>query len=136
MGANHVSLNNELKKFHFLNNHPHLPSSTLLATAVISIQADNGKVHKFRVLLDQGSECCFVTERVMKILNPTFKKIEAIVYGVGGVNIGSSRKLAQLHLLPAEKHCPKVTIQALVLLHLTSYYRLQVHKKLKLTLQN
>ena len=27
-----------------------------------------------------------------KILNPTFKKIEAIVNGVGGVNIGSSRK--------------------------------------------
>ena len=105
--------------FHFLNNHPHLPTWTLLATAVITIQTNNGKVHKFRVLLDQGSECCFVTERVMKILNLTFKKIKAIVYGFGRVNIGSSRKLAQLHLLPTEKHCPKVTIQALVLLHLT-----------------
>ena len=57
----------------------------------------------------------------MKILNPTFKKIAAIVYGVGGVNIGFSKKLAQLHLLPAEKHCPKFTIQTLGLLHLTSY---------------
>lgn len=95
--------------------------STLLATACISVQADNGRIHKFRVLLDQGSECCFVSERVIKMLKPRCEKINAHIYGVDGTSIRSARKLAQFNLIPIERNCSPVRIEALVLVYLTSY---------------
>ena len=77
-----------------MNNKRDLSRSTLLATAVINVRADNGPVQKFIVLLDQVSECSFVSERLIKILNPKYQKVNALIYDVGGEVIGVAKKLA------------------------------------------
>ena len=98
-GAHHVALND--KVMCLLNNNAHLMSSTLLATEVIELATDNGRSKKFRVLLDQGSECssCW---KVLKILRPSCQKIETHVYGVGGEFIGNAKRLARVWLRPKE----------------------------------
>lgn len=76
---------------------------------------------QFRVLFDQGSECCFVSERVIKKLRPQCEKIDALIYGVGGNSIGATRQMTHLTLIPTKNNCLPVRIQALVLVHLTAY---------------
>ncbi|XP_033228908.1 uncharacterized protein LOC117180520 [Belonocnema kinseyi] len=118
-GAHHTNLNDAT--VYFWNNKCDLSRSTLLATAVVNIRADNGRVNACRVLLDQGSECCFLSERLVKILNPKYQRVNALVYGVGGDMMGAAKKLAQVVLLPKRGVIEPVFMQALVLLHLTSY---------------
>ena len=118
-GAHHDTLNN--KVMCLLNNNAHLMSSTLLATAVIVLATDNGRSKKFRVLLDQGSECSFLSERVLKILRPSCQKIETHVYGVGGEFIGTAKRLARVWLRPKKNSLSPFSLQALVLQNLSSY---------------
>ena len=118
-GAHHVALNN--KVMCLLNNNDHLMSSTLLAIAVIELASDNGRSKKFRVLLGQGSECSFLSERVLKILRLSCQKIETHVYGVGGEFIGTAKRLARVWLRPKENSLSPFFLQTLVLQILSSY---------------
>ncbi|XP_043481754.1 uncharacterized protein LOC122510878 [Leptopilina heterotoma] len=104
-----------------LNTHSKFMGSTILATALIDVKVNNGKLHKFRVLFDQGSECCFASERAVKILKPNYDRINTLIYGVGGNSVGLAKKLAHFQFLPKEKGCKAISIEALVLYKPTSY---------------
>ncbi|XP_051155227.1 uncharacterized protein LOC127277873 [Leptopilina boulardi] len=77
VNVNHVSKTDKNEVFN-LNKHDNEIVSTLLATALVEVEVDNGKLQKFKVLLDQGSESCFVSERAVRTLNPRFEKINAL----------------------------------------------------------
>ena len=69
-GAYHVLQSDE--PVHLLNNYVGFARSTLLATAVIKLESDNGIRGRFRVLMHQESECSFLSERVLKVLRSTY----------------------------------------------------------------
>lgn len=121
VNANHVSIDNETV-ICILNSQTGNIACTLLATALVEVRVDSGKIHKFKVLMDQGSESCFASERAVSILNPHYEKINALVYGVGGASVGSVKKLAKFQFLSKEQGCKNLTVQALVLPKLTAYY--------------
>ncbi|XP_055632528.1 uncharacterized protein LOC129773006 [Toxorhynchites rutilus septentrionalis] len=55
----------------------------LLATAIVLLVDDNGVEHPVRALLDSGSECCFVTERVSQRMYIHRKKVNLPIAGIG-----------------------------------------------------
>lgn len=121
VSSNHVSLeNNTLVSGLYTQSKS--TGSTILAMALINVQANNGKINRFRVLFDQGSECCFVSEKAVNILKPQYEHINALIYGVGGQSVGLAKKLAHFRFLPREKGCKALSIAALVLYQPTSYH--------------
>ena len=68
-GADHVLQSGEA--VHLLNNYDGVARSTLLATALIELESDNGRRKRFCVLMDQGAKCSFLSERDFKVLQPT-----------------------------------------------------------------
>ncbi|XP_053686628.1 uncharacterized protein LOC128736171 [Sabethes cyaneus] len=58
-------------------------SRVLLATAVVIIEDDEGTSHTARALLDSGSECNFVSERLCKQMSITKERVDVSVVGIG-----------------------------------------------------
>ncbi|XP_033225952.1 uncharacterized protein LOC117178638 [Belonocnema kinseyi] len=116
--GHHVLQNN--KSICLLNNHDGIPGTTLLVTAVLELKADNGKCESFRLLMDQGSECSFISGRVLIILKPICHKITG-VYGVGGEFFGNAKRVFQVWLRPKESKRTPIPLQELVFFNSTSY---------------
>ncbi|XP_045497496.1 uncharacterized protein LOC123695635 [Colias croceus] len=55
----------------------------LLATAIVYIKGKSGELHRFRALVDQGSEASFITSRVVDLLNLKKKRVHGTVSGIG-----------------------------------------------------
>ncbi|XP_062563938.1 uncharacterized protein LOC134226880 [Armigeres subalbatus] len=66
------------------NNHK---SSVLLATAVVLVQGEDGVCVPTRALLDSGSECNFMTEKLARQLNVQRHHVDVKVNGIGQANI-------------------------------------------------
>ncbi|XP_055527372.1 uncharacterized protein LOC129719987 [Wyeomyia smithii] len=62
-------------------------SRVLLATAVIIIEDDHGGRHTARALLDSGSECNFVSERLCKQMHVAKERVEISVVGIGAASV-------------------------------------------------
>ncbi|XP_055543002.1 uncharacterized protein LOC129728580 [Wyeomyia smithii] len=62
-------------------------SRVLLATAVIIIEDDHGVRHTARALLDSGSECNFVSERLCKQMHVAKERVEISVVGIGAASV-------------------------------------------------
>ncbi|XP_065094951.1 uncharacterized protein LOC135715951 [Ochlerotatus camptorhynchus] len=58
-------------------------SRVLLATAIIIMVDDSGNEHPVRALLDSGSECCFVSERVVQHMKVRRHKVNLPIAGIG-----------------------------------------------------
>ncbi|XP_058827050.1 uncharacterized protein LOC131687034 [Topomyia yanbarensis] len=69
-------------------------SKVLLATAVVLVEDDDGKRHPARALLDSGSECNFVSERLCKLMNISKDGVDVSVVGIGQA---STRVRHQIH---------------------------------------
>ncbi|XP_055604159.1 uncharacterized protein LOC129752396 [Uranotaenia lowii] len=55
----------------------------VLATAVIQLVDDSGRVHTARALLDSGSECCFITDALSQAMKVNRTKISLPIAGIG-----------------------------------------------------
>nr|XP_029718354.1 uncharacterized protein LOC115261124 [Aedes albopictus] len=64
----------------------------LLATAVINIIDDDGVKHVARALLDSGSECCFITERLSHRIKAHRKNIHLPITGIGQASTHAKQK--------------------------------------------
>ncbi|KAF9410678.1 hypothetical protein HW555_010305 [Spodoptera exigua] len=56
---------------------------TLLATAMIKVQASDGSYHKMRALIDQGSQASLITARATQQLALSRKYCKAVICGIG-----------------------------------------------------
>ncbi|XP_058827557.1 uncharacterized protein LOC131687483 [Topomyia yanbarensis] len=61
-------------------------SSVLLATAIVLVEDDQGGSYQARALLDSGSECNFMTERLCQLMNVQRRRSDVSVYGIGQSN--------------------------------------------------
>ncbi|XP_055591260.1 uncharacterized protein LOC129743299 [Uranotaenia lowii] len=61
-------------------------STVLLATAVVLVEDDAGKVFQARALLDSGSECNFMTEGLCQLMKVSRKRSNISVLGIGHSN--------------------------------------------------
>ncbi|XP_062535045.1 uncharacterized protein LOC134204234 [Armigeres subalbatus] len=70
-------------------------SKVFLATAIILVEDDQGKQYGARTLLDSGSECNFVSERLCQLLRAVRVRADTKVQGIGQT---SSLAKHQVHL--------------------------------------
>ncbi|XP_055613091.1 uncharacterized protein LOC129759623 [Uranotaenia lowii] len=61
-------------------------STVLLATAVVLVEDDTGKVFQARALLDSGSECNFMTEGLCQRMKVSRRRSNISVLGIGQSN--------------------------------------------------
>ncbi|XP_038106691.1 uncharacterized protein LOC119766301 [Culex quinquefasciatus] len=71
----------------------HRTSTVLLATAVVLVEDDEGVKFPARALLDSGSECNFMTERLCQRLKVQRKRSNVAVYGIGQANTKVKHKI-------------------------------------------
>lgn len=96
-------------------------NQVLLATALVRAISPLGEKQIIRVLLDQGSQASFITERAVQLLR--LKKLPSnnTVSGLGGAqNIVSSRSIVDLSIQSLVDPSFKLEIKAYVLSSLTS----------------
>jgi hypothetical protein len=97
----------------------HKEGEALLATAVVRIRDAKGDSHIMRALIDQGSQCAFITEQAATTLGTTRKPIQATISGIGS----SGEKTANWSMkLLIETHYEsdfEMEIEALVLPKIT-----------------
>ncbi|XP_038106934.1 uncharacterized protein LOC119766450 [Culex quinquefasciatus] len=68
-------------------------SSILLATAVVLVEDNEGNTVTARALLDSGSECNFIAERLYQRLNVSMQKVDVSVVGIGQAAMKSKRSI-------------------------------------------
>lgn len=92
----------------------------LLATAIVTLKADNGRSFAVRALLDQGSDSSFVTESIVQLLRAKRHKISASVEAVGGNGLNQVRSYISLAVSPFQDSSPVINFDALVYEKITS----------------
>ncbi|XP_055605661.1 uncharacterized protein LOC129753838 [Uranotaenia lowii] len=65
------------------NSHISDRPRVLLATAVVVVVDDTGKEHLARALLDSGSECCFASNRLYKLMQAKRTEVDVPIAGIG-----------------------------------------------------
>ncbi|XP_065078747.1 uncharacterized protein LOC135701754 [Ochlerotatus camptorhynchus] len=70
-----------------------LLSQVLLATAVVAIEDDQGSRYLARALLDSGSECNFISEKLCHLMNVSSQKANISILGIGQSNTKATRKV-------------------------------------------
>ncbi|XP_055604362.1 uncharacterized protein LOC129752613 [Uranotaenia lowii] len=65
----------------------------LLATAVILMVDDTGNEYPVRALLDSGSECCFIAERVSQRMKVQRNRVDVPIAGIGQSSTSVRSKL-------------------------------------------
>ncbi|XP_058827822.1 uncharacterized protein LOC131687746 [Topomyia yanbarensis] len=68
-------------------------SSVLLATAIVLVEDDQGGSYQARALLDSGSECNFMTERLCQLMSVQRRRSDVSVYGIGQSNTKVKHKV-------------------------------------------
>ncbi|XP_011261119.3 uncharacterized protein LOC105254264 [Camponotus floridanus] len=96
-------------------------SSVLPVTAKVMVRSLDGRVCEARVLIDQGSEVTFISEKLARILRLNRKRILAQISAVGGVDADTCRYSAIIELVPRGKPKPVFTTVAYILKALTKY---------------
>lgn len=92
----------------------------LLPTAIITIQSSDGIRGVFRALIDQGSQCSFITESAVQLLGVKKLPVSITVSGIGRAEAPSLRNMVSFQI--NSRHLENVTIDvtALVLRTITS----------------
>ncbi|XP_055588962.1 uncharacterized protein LOC129741272 [Uranotaenia lowii] len=65
------------------SSHGSTSRKVLLATAVILMVDDTGNEYPVRALLDSGSECCFIAERVSQRMKVQRNRVDVPIAGIG-----------------------------------------------------
>lgn len=84
-----------LNNYHVQN---HQQQRILLATAMVTVSAENGLQLTARALLDQGSEACFVTEAIVQKLKIKRNKSSIKVIGLGESSTGTTKGKVHLNI--------------------------------------
>ncbi|XP_058449236.1 uncharacterized protein LOC131429202 [Malaya genurostris] len=61
-------------------------TKVLLATAIVLVEDDNAVCHPARALLDSGSECNFISERMCQQMSTSKEGVDISVLGIGQVS--------------------------------------------------
>ncbi|XP_015123778.1 uncharacterized protein LOC107045885 [Diachasma alloeum] len=94
-----VNLNNQITNGNQQSNQPSEDQkSVLLATARVTVKSPRGFSIRARVLIDQGSEVSFISEKLVNQLHLSRKSTMLELIGIGGVNSGSTRELVSVTL--------------------------------------
>ncbi|XP_015118964.1 uncharacterized protein LOC107042432 [Diachasma alloeum] len=92
----------------------------LLATAKALAASSFGTYHHVRLLIDQGSEVTFITEKLVNILQLRRKSTNIKIFGIGGLESGSTRGAVKVNLHSRFNHQNQVEVTAHILTKLTS----------------
>ncbi|XP_015119829.1 uncharacterized protein LOC107043042 [Diachasma alloeum] len=115
-----VNLNNQMTNGNQQSNQPSEDQqSVLLATARVTVKSPRGFSSRARVLIDQGSEVSFISEKLVNQLHLPRKSTTLELIGIGGVNSGSTRGLVSV-TLQAINGNQQVQISAHILKKLTA----------------
>lgn len=60
----------------------------MLATSRVIVEAEDGRQVAFLALLDQGSEVCFLSERIEQLLSLSRSRVSTTISGMSGVKVG------------------------------------------------
>ncbi|XP_015124512.1 uncharacterized protein LOC107046415 [Diachasma alloeum] len=93
--------------------------SVLLATAQVKVKSPKGFISRARVLIDQGSEVSFISEKLVHQLHLTRTTETLELIGIGGVNSGHTRGRVSV-MLQAINGSQQVKLNAHVLKKLTA----------------
>ena len=96
-------------------------SSVLLANANLIVCSNNGGKIEIRVLLDQGSEATFVTEKIVQMLKAKKQPAMIRVTGIDNILIGTAKSRVNLTISPIRDHKTLMSISALVLPMINNY---------------
>lgn len=94
--------------------------STLLATALVSVQSKHGDPIVLRALLDQGSEVTFITRTAASLLNLQLRKSSAIIKGIGASAAGKSNHMVRLSISSIYNHKSRFLVDAIIMPKLTA----------------
>lgn len=88
-----------------ISNH----GQVLLATALVNSQTEFGGNYMLRVLLDQGSTACFITEAAVQMLRLKKSQARGVISGIGGDKPIISRSVVTLTI--TSRICPDEKMQ-------------------------
>lgn len=97
----------------------HNTGSVLLATIILGAFDKNGARILLRTLLDQGSQCAFISETAAKTLKLSRKTIDATITGIGEKE-QKARYMVKLTVFPRFDSDFTLNCGAIVLLKLTN----------------
>lgn len=92
----------------------------LLATAMVNVQGIGGEVYEMRALLDQGSECSFLSEKAADTLRLPRQKEKVDIVGLSGVATGRSTQSVTLCVSDRHGNGFSVHVHALIVPRVTS----------------
>ncbi|XP_070515871.1 uncharacterized protein [Cardiocondyla obscurior] len=95
-------------------------SAVLLATARVLVTDRFGKQHLVRALIDQGSECSMISERLAQRLRVERAPAAVSVFGIGGSKAAMSHSCVQISV-SRRTNGPALRVKAFVLPRLTAY---------------
>lgn len=93
-------------------------SSVLLATALVGVFGKNGNLIVLRALLDQGSQCAFISENAAQTLGLTRESITAEIAGIGAT-VQTAKWAINLTIVPRFESSFHVHTYAVILPKLT-----------------
>ncbi|XP_076651186.1 uncharacterized protein LOC143358153 [Halictus rubicundus] len=92
-----------------------------LATAIVTVEASNGRRLRVRALLDQGAEATFVSCDLAQALRAKRHSTATRVSGVGESFVGIAQSRVDLILRAVLDGTPTITVSAVVFPRLSSY---------------
>ncbi|GFU65277.1 DUF1758 domain-containing protein [Trichonephila clavipes] len=94
---------------------------SFLPTAKVKIFYNNNSNESFicRALLDSGSECCFISERVVNILGLKEKAVKISLRGIAGVTAGQTKGCVDL-VIGSQSSNERLEVNAFILNKVTS----------------
>lgn len=96
-------------------------TQVLLATALVKVEAQSGKILTFRSLLDQGSQASFITEAAVQALGLKKVPTKTVISGIGDqVDVVHSKSMVAFSIQSIHDPDFKIVINAHVLGKLTS----------------
>ena len=107
---------------HVTSASTHLKNEVLIPTALIDVTGADGKLHKVRAMIDQGSQSSFVSQILLQKLKLPWKKSDSKIYGVcnsQGVNVKGETTLVM-----SSRHNSNVRLKVNVdVLHFITKYQ-------------
>ena len=104
---------------HFAGDAPNRGTNVLLATALVEVHAPQCQVHTFRALMDQGSQCSFVTEAVVQSLGLRKRPISSRISGLGKAEVLQSKSLVDIQIGSLIDQDFRYPIEAIVMREIT-----------------
>lgn len=97
------------------------PCTVLLATACVTLKAQDGTLHIVRALMDTGSQASFISEECVHLLKLKRQHVAIKVNGVGSSDAGTIRGMVCTQMGSQYDNSLSFMINALVLNRITTY---------------